>query len=104
MAYHSTTYEYIDSNGTVITADKTPEMLAADSDHAEMLKTDAGWIAAKRAQRNILLKECDWTQGEDIPDSIKIPYRTYRASLRDLPNHENWPLLTESDWPSKPEV
>lgn len=104
MAYHSTTYKYRDSDGVWQTADKTPEMLAADSDHAEMLKTDAGWIAAKRAQRNILLKECDWTQGEDVPDSIKLPYRAYRASLRDLPNDEKWPLISHNDWPTKPEV
>jgi hypothetical protein len=104
MTFYSTTYQYRDSDGVWQTADKSPEGLAADSDHIEMLKTNADFITNQRALRNILLKDCDWTQGEDIPDSIKLPYRTYRASLRDLPNHENWPILLQSDWPSKPEV
>ena len=29
--------------------------------------------------------ESDWTQGADVPSSIKNEYATYRAKLRDLP-------------------
>ena len=55
-----------------------------------------------RTQRNGRLSECDWTQGEDVPDFIKAPYRTYRQALRDLPSHPNWPNLARDDWPTKP--
>ena len=99
-----TTYQYRDSDGTIITANKTPEMLAADSDFRSSLATNADFIAMQRSDRDNLLKECDWTQGEDVPSSIKTAYQTYRSALRNLPNHANWPLLNASDWPTKPEV
>lgn len=99
-----TTYLYRDSNGEVVEVDKTPEMLAQDSDQLIFLKTNESWIEAQREIRNDLLKKCDWTQGEDVPDSIKLPYRTYRTALRDLPTTEHWPLLSDSDWPTEPEV
>ena len=52
-----------------------------------------------RAYRNKLLIECDWTQGVDVPDAIKIPYQTYRQALRDITK-----AATTADvvWPTKP--
>ena len=38
-----------------------------------------------RFDRDQKLKETDWTQLTDIPDSIKAPYAAYRQQLRDLP-------------------
>ena len=32
------------------------------------------------------LFKSDWSQGEDIPSSIKTEYATYREKLRDLPS------------------
>ena len=52
-----------------------------------------------RKHRNKLLIECDWTQGVDVPDTIKTPYQTYRQALRDITK-----AATTADvvWPTKP--
>ena len=52
-----------------------------------------------RVYRNQLLQECDWTQGVDVPNAIKIPYQTYRQSLRDITMAEN---TSDVVWPTKP--
>lgn len=60
--------------------------------------------AAHRATRNDLLAASDWTQMPDSPlaDDAKTSWATYRTALRDLPTHENWPLLEDADWPTQP--
>ena len=62
-----------------------------------------------REERFRLLSECDWTQGADVPNSIKTAWQTYRQALRDLPAttspslDSNYDLdLTSVTWPSKP--
>lgn len=57
-----------------------------------------------RLQRNLRLSACDWSQGEDVPDFIKLPYKTYRQALRDITSHVNWPDLARDDWPTKPQI
>jgi len=44
-----------------------------------------------REQRNILLKNTDWTQSNDSPlsDTKKQEWATYRQTLRDLPSQYN---------------
>lgn len=58
-------------------------------------------LSGVRHQRDLELKQSDWTQGVDVPDSIKLPYQTYRQALRDLPS-----TITEYNqditWPEKP--
>lgn len=46
------------------------------------------WV---REQRNVLLKNSDWTQNSDSPlsDTKKQEWATYRQSLRDLPSQYN---------------
>jgi len=62
-----------------------------------------------REMRDMYLARCDWTQGTDVPDSIKNAWKTYRQALRDLPSSANPTLnadgsLNESSvtWPTKP--
>ena len=62
-----------------------------------------------REERFRLLSECDWTQGADVPNSIKTAWQTYRQALRDLPASaspkldSNYDLdLTSVSWPTKP--
>ena len=62
-----------------------------------------------REERFRLLSECDWTQGTDVPDSIKTAWQTYRQQLRDLPASASPKLdefyeldLSSVTWPSKP--
>ena len=62
-------------------------------------KNVASAIADVREQRNKKLVESDWTQGDDVPDTIKLPYQTYRKALRDITT-----AATTADvvWPTKP--
>ena len=62
-----------------------------------------------REERFRLLSECDWTQGSDVPDSIKTAWQTYRQQLRDLPASASPSLdsngnldLTSVTWPTEP--
>ena len=62
-----------------------------------------------REERFRLLAECDWTQGADVPNSIKTAWQTYRQQLRDLPASASPKLdefyeldLSSVTWPSKP--
>ena len=71
-----------------------------DTDYSS-IKENFGtdYISALRHMRDILLKESDWTQGDDVPDTIKLPYQTYRKALRDIGD-----AATTADvvWPTKP--
>ena len=61
-------------------------------------------FAKLRRQRNKLLKESDWTQGNDVSDSVKTKWQSYRQLLRDLPSVETPTdmFLTNITWPTKP--
>lgn len=59
-------------------------------------------LDAVRNQRNLLLKESDWTQGADSPlsDTQKLAWKTYRQKLRDITKtisvsqqNVTWPTL-----------
>lgn len=58
----------------------------------------------QRSYRDFLLADSDWTQVADsaLTDEQKAAWATYRTSLRNLPDHENWPDLEDDDWPTKP--
>ena len=66
---------------------------------------DAMTAFDNRMKRDHLLRESDWTQGNDSPlaDEAKASWATYRTALRDLSIHENWPDLEDADWPTQPE-
>lgn len=59
---------------------------------------------ANRRVRNILLQETDWTQLVDsaLSDEDQAAYAAYRTALRDITEHDNWPMLEEGDWPTAP--
>ena len=65
---------------------------------------DYDFSTENRQTRNELLSETDWTQVEDsqLSASKKQDYKDYRQSLRDITSHENWPNLTDEDWPILP--
>ena len=46
---------------------------------------NAYWWKLLRITRDTLLVESDWSQGADVPSSLKTEYATYRTKLRDLP-------------------
>ena len=62
-----------------------------------------------RSERNIILKNSDWTQLTDsqLSDSKKAEWETYRQALRDLPSTANPTLdsdgnLQDVTWPDEP--
>ena len=65
---------------------------------------NANLMNAHRGQRDLFLRESDWTQMPDSPlaSPQKTAWYTYRQALRDITAHENWPNLEEGDWPTKP--
>lgn len=67
---------------------------------AAELNTGLGMVQLRNV-RNDLLKSSDWTQGEDVPTSIKTPWATYRQSLRDITDTAT--SLEDVTWPTKPE-
>ena len=66
----------------------------------EDLKTDEQKAIDIRDERNWLLKESDWTQGADVPQTTKDAWATYRQSLRDVPQQDTFP--TSVTFPTKP--
>ena len=64
-------------------------------------------LAEVRVERNKKLVETDWTQGADVPNSIKSPYQTYRQALRDFPTDSSkWTMddngMLSINWPTPP--
>lgn len=55
----------------------------------------------KRAERDKLLANSDWTQMNDSPlsNEDKTAWATYRQSLRDITANESWPDVTFPDTP-----
>jgi hypothetical protein len=68
---------------------------------AESQDNNPEWLALK-AQREELLKACDWTQLEDSPLSAedKASWATYRQSLRDIP--QDYTEVESVVWPEQP--
>lgn len=54
-----------------------------------------------RADRDRLLSATDWTQLNDVPESTRTTYATYRQALRDVPQQSGFP--DNIVWPNKPE-
>lgn len=54
-----------------------------------------------REKRDALLLETDVWGLADYPATAE--QLAYRQALRDITTHANWPVLNDSDWPTKPE-
>lgn len=75
----------------------------------EQVKADTA-MEVIRIERNQKLKNTDWSQGADVPDSLKTAYTTYRQELRDMPVNnssativDNKMTLANVTWPTEPE-
>jgi hypothetical protein len=64
-------------------------------------RLDAEAAKGVRTTRDAKLAETDWTALTDVTMAAEMA--TYRQALRDITAHENFPNLTETDWPTKPE-
>jgi hypothetical protein len=76
----------------------------AEHEAAYQARLDADTAAAHRATRNKLLDDTDWTQMNDSPlsNEDKTAWATYRNGLRNLPDDDAWPNLSDEDWPVQP--
>ena len=97
-----------DSNGNWVEKYVARDMFAddaelgtkAEQEAAYQATLDANTAAGHRATRDMKLAETDFYALSDVTMSSEMT--TYRQALRDLPTHENWPNLEDSDWPTKP--
>ena len=97
-----------DSNGNWVEKYVARDMFAddaelgtkAEQEAAYQATLDANTAAGHRATRDMKLAETDFYALSDVTMSSEMT--TYRQALRDLPTHENWPKLEDSDWPTKP--
>jgi len=96
--------------GTVpFTPEEEAEWDAMEAEYAAGANDRAA--AEVRTKRDKLLAECDWVTvkavDQNAQDSlgIQVPqvWLDYRQALRDITSHANFPNLTETDWPTKPE-
>jgi len=85
---------FVDSNWTLgwTTTNKTAE---------EIQSWDDSLAKTNRSRRSYLLETSDWTQVADAPVDA-TEWATYRQALRDITTHDNWPNLSDDDWPTKP--
>ena len=61
-------------------------------------------------ERDAKLKKTDWSQGADVPQTLKDSYTTYRQALRDMPANNSSATITDNNmtlanvtWPTEPE-
>jgi hypothetical protein len=80
--------------------DDQPAQTAAEQETAYKAMKDAEQAKAARQTRDLKLKDLDWTQGKDIPESISAPAATLRQALRDVPTQAGFPWTIV--WPDAP--
>lgn len=90
--------KYVDG----VLVDLTPEEIAARQTDEAAWAAGANDRAAKanRQKRDLLIAETDYFALTDV--TMNAAMTTYRQQLRDITTHENWPNLSDSDWPTKP--
>jgi hypothetical protein len=83
---------------------ETGRVLAGDEEgHPQAVEqtfTDEELAEAVRRERDGLVKDSDWTQLPDIPDSVRAAWSIYRQELRDVPQQQGFPR--DVQWPVKP--
>jgi hypothetical protein len=110
QATSGTVYQYSMRQGVELIGDNwhtkyvlgpifTGETAAADEAAYKAIKDSERAVVVRR-DRDIKLKECDWTQITDSPVN-KETWATYRQSLRDVPLQEGFPWTIT--WPTQPE-
>ena len=99
-----------DDYSTIQWMDSGNSLPSIDAINAKIVELDtAEPMRLLRIERNNRLVKCDWTQGADVPNSIKTAWQTYRQQLRDLPTSSSPKLdefyeldLSSVTWPTEP--
>ena len=95
---------------SIVWMDSSNSLPSIDVINAKITELDAAEpMRLLREERFRRLAECDWTQGADVPNSIKTAWQTYRQQLRDLPASASPKLdefyeldLSSVTWPTEP--
>jgi len=76
----------------------------AEHEAAYQAGLDATTAEGHRVARNKLLDDSDWTQINDSPlsNEVKTAWATYRQELRGISDLDEWPNLSDDDWPVAP--
>ena len=72
----------------------------AEHEAAYQAGLDAAAATSTRAERDTLLAATDFYALTDV--TLTADMTVYRQALRDITAHNNWPILSDSDWPTKP--
>ncbi len=72
----------------------------AEHEAAYQATLDAKTATANRTKRDGLLAETDYFALTDV--TMDAAMTSYRQALRDITTHENFPYLTDEDWPVAP--
>ena len=76
----------------------------AEQEAAYQADLDAKVAESVRTQRDAKLEESDWMVIRSAETGVALDsnWATYRRALRDITDHENFPYLTDEDWPEAP--
>jgi len=102
---HIQVVETKDSDGVITKEESVFEVVPAGEKDFPWGRPDPEvQIRGMKEQRNELLQYTDWTQLPDVNQRTRYAYVNYRQALRDITSHENWPNLTDEDWPNQPNL
>ena len=95
--------KYVDGVEVTLTSDEVAAKAAKDKAWSDGAYTRQMIII--RSERNVLLRESDWTDLPNSPltDSKKTEWQTYRTNLRDIT--QDVTTIDEANsitWPTKP--
>ena len=107
-------YPVMETNPTVGADQKlvkswTPELVsgewvlnhqAVDMTAEEVAERDGVIASNVREKRNTLLAATDYFALSDV--TLTTEMTEYRAALRNFTEHDNWPNVSDNDWPTKP--
>jgi len=107
-------YPVMETNPTVGADQKlvkswTPELVsgewvlnhqAVDMTSEDVAERDGVIASNVREKRNTLLAATDYFALSDV--TLTTEMTEYRAALRNFTEHDNWPNVSDNDWPTKP--
>ena len=113
LAYYGV-YPVMETNPTVGADQKlvkswTPELVsgewvlnhqAVDMTSEDVAERDGVIASNVREKRNTLLAATDYFALSDV--TLTTEMTEYRAALRNFTEHDNWPNVSDNDWPTKP--
>jgi hypothetical protein len=87
----------------VVAVDQGGTIVLEESQDLIDTKTERLWESV-RAERDLRLKQCDWTQLPDSPliAQDKAAWSAYRQALRDITAQPGFP--TDVTWPTAPQA